>query len=350
MLSLAQQTVLAAAVLLSGLTSQAQNETFDELVNQGGFYSVNEVPYPPRALEAAAKAVVRVNDCSGVILSESGLVVTNLHCLEECFRPTYEFIPDVAQELFVRPGYYKVHQVHERQPTRLKCPAHILRQFHVYQYQLSDPEILWVGSGRHTHAEPRVLELSNSEVGLLRESVEDIVLLKYKKHPDYQDIPCIPIEHNATRNGQRIWALGFPAWNKRDNGRGADQTRLNVSLGRVRSSVSADPIYQGYASQMDSSQKAEFWRREKMIWDQDVLLRTSADIYGGNSGGLMMTNDGGVAITFSISKSNGDHYLGATSFAYRLSTLLEKWERDLGSDLVNEIKNCKPHTSKGSIE
>jgi len=316
-------------------------DELDSLILQGGFYSLAEVPYKTELLPKAAKAVVKVGDCSGVILSPSGLVATNLHCIDECLQPTWNYNPDFLQTRIEKPNFYKISLLHERIPTRLKCPAHISRQFTVFEYQLSQPEMLWMGRGRQTHREERINELTPFEVQLLKDYTQDIVLLRYQRHPDFQVVPCAPISKMKVRPHQPIWALGYPDYNKRPNGKNADRSRLSVSLGRVRSSVKEDPVYQNYASKMNPKSAAEFWRREAFIWEQPVHLLASADIYFGNSGGLIMNEGGAVAITFTVSKASAEIYTGGSGIGYRLSELIDLWKTDLAPEIVSEIEACK---------
>jgi hypothetical protein len=307
----------------------------------GGFYTLDELPVKPRALEAAKRAVVRMNNCSAVILSNTGLVATNIHCIKECLSETWNNKPDIKQRRYEKPGFYSIVRYEDRIPKNLKCLPHVLSLFTIFDYQLQSPEFVWMGKGRLTHEEPNVTELLDSEFNEMKDATEDVVVFRYKLHKDFPKVPCMPLSRVLPVKGKLLWTIGFPGWNHRKNGKNSDGSTRYASMGRARASVMEDPVYQEYAAAMDAEKAAEFWRRETRIWDRDHLILSSSDAYGGNSGGLIMDSKGAVGITFTVTKESGSEYTGGTTIGVSTAHLRHRLAEDVGADVVREIDACK---------
>lgn len=318
-----------------------QPSSLEDALRDGGFFHADELPAKPRALAQAQKAVVRMSQCSAVILSNTGLVATNIHCIEECLTESWNNKPEIKQRKYQKDGYYNINRYDEPVPKKLKCLPHVLMSYTIFDYQLQSPEFVWMGRGRNTHEERHVTELSPGEFDELKDATEDVVVFRYKLHPNYPVVPCMPLSRLKPAPGTLLWTVGFPGWNHRKNGHPSDGHSQQFSLGRARASVKEDPVYQRYVAEMDDATGAEFWKRETRIWDGDHLVRSSSDAYGGNSGGLIMDTNGAVGITFTVTKTSGDEYTGGSTIGVSTSHLRERLLRDVGADVVREIDACR---------
>lgn len=313
----------------------------EDALRDGGFYKAEELPAKPRALALAQKAVVRMNHCSAVILSNTGLVATNIHCIDECLTDTWNNKPDIKQRRYKKPGFYNITRYDERIPKNLKCLPHVLSSFTIFEYQLQSPEFVWMGRGRNTHEEKNVTELLDMEFNELKDATEDVVVFRYKLHKSFPTVPCMPLSRAEPAKGKLLWTVGFPGWNHRKNGKNSDGSSQLFSIGRARDSVTEDPVYVGYAAAMSGATAAEFWKRETRIWDGDHLVRSSSDAYGGNSGGLIMDSNGAVGITFTVTKTSDEEYTGGTTIGVSTSHLRERLAADVGPEVVREIDACR---------
>jgi len=319
-------------------------------------------------MKTAIRAVPRFNTnltgirCSAVILSNSGYVATNIHCLADAkssvLVPRWGMEPNVKTKSLIKKGYYDIFQVEERTPdvqwTDLVKSYFSLDNYiwtsdktrnspiEMVDYGMDQVQVVWLGNGKQNHNEQLINELSREELDALVEASQDIAILKYNVKGNKAQVPCLSLADSRAKAGDAIWAIGHPARNKRDNGMSSPGNSLAVSLGRVRATIEHDPIYQGYAKAMNALEARSFWEKEKEIFEQDHLLLSTADIYGGNSGGAMINEHGDlVAISYSISKANENKYEGATSFGVRTDHVKKWLERDLGAAKAQEIFDCQ---------
>lgn len=342
--------------------------SFDEVAAEGGFYLVDNIPFETAHMKTAIRAVPRFNSertgtrCSAVILSNTGYVATNIHCLADAkssvLVPRWGMEPNVKTSSSSKKGYYSVFRVEERTPDVKWTPLvksyfnldnylwssdkKRIAPIEMVDYGMDEVQVVWLGKGQQTHNEHLINELSREEVDALVDASQDIAILKYDVKGNKADVPCLPLAKSRARPGDAIWAIGHPARNKRENGMSSPGNSLAVSIGKVRATIEQDPIYQRYASEMNAEQALSFWEKEKEIFEQDHLLLSSADVYGGNSGGAFINEDGElVAISYSVSKSNEAKYEGATSFSVRAEHIREWLTRDLGAAKAQEIFACQ---------
>jgi len=346
----------------------ALTSTFEEVASEGGFYFIDNIPFETPNMKTAIRAVPRFNrsttgiSCSGVILSNTGYVATNIHCLADArssvLVPRYGLEPNVKTSTSSKKGYYNVFRVEERTPD-VKWTNYIKSFFsldnyiwasdkkriapiEMVNYGMDDVQVVWLGTGQQTHNEHLINELSREEVDALIDASQDIAILKYNVRGDKSQVPCLPLAKTRARAEDAIWAIGHPGRNKRENGKSSPGNSVAVSIGKVRATIEHDPIYQKYASEMTADQALSFWEKEKEIFEQDHLLLSSVDVYGGNSGGAMINKDGElVAIAYSVSKANEHKYEGATTFGVRADHIKSWLARDLGEAKANEIFGCQ---------
>lgn len=303
-----------------------------------GFHRPGDLPVRPEKLDRAVAASVRVGDCSGVVLSPEGYVATNLHCVDQCLQPTYDFQPEIAIERGAKAGSYRYLKILEQVPSRLNCPAHVLNQFTIHEFGLSRPEVVWLGRGRHSMEETTITRWSEDEYANLTDLTEDIAILKYSK-ADGRDIPCLPLSAQQPAAGATIWTIGFPSAAARDFPSTAHEEF--VSLGQMRSSVREDPILRQYAETLPTTELGLYWKRLAGTWERPHLSLTSVDAVHGNSGGMMIDAQGKLfAFLFSSTKSSNDTYTDATVVGVKAHHVRDELARFLGENQAAEVFGC----------
>lgn len=333
-------TSLAAAA--SEYESGVSGE-FDRLVQTGAFYKPAELPIKPKNYDRAVGASVRIGadgaTCSAVLLSKDGYVATAIHCIEECLKPTWNYRPIVDVDWLNQKNIFDAVRVREQVPTRLQCPDFLTSHYFIWDHRLNNMRIVWMGRGYITQDEKQIVKLSPSEFSLLKDLNEDIAILKYDfEAGETHDIPCVPIAEKASLPGAPVWALGFPV--RGGSGYAYNGYKEYASVGRVRAQIDEDPILRGYATEIAANDVGPFWDRQKSLWENEGLLLTTLQAAHGNSGGMILNENGELAaLLFSIVKSS-DIYNGSSVVGVSLSAARANIRRDLGDRKTAEIFNC----------
>lgn len=307
---------------------------------KAGFHIPEELQDRPDNYERAIKAVVDVDECAGVILSKEGYVATNIHCLKSCLTPQeyMGYFPDIKMEK-IEGESFSALKIHEQVPLGLTCPRWAMSALNIFEYNLADPKVVWMGKGKHNHDELKVADLSEADFLSFADLTEDIAILKYDVSRATSEFPCLPMAESSPSD--RLWAIGFPDYTKRgSNG------QKRVSLGEVRKSVSEDLVLQKYLAEIDPALHNIFWQREERIWNRPHILISSTDAHSGNSGGALINANGELeAISFSVTKLSSDEYLGASVMGVRPSFIKRELEKSLGSKMSEAVFNC-PRSSE----
>lgn len=365
----------AIFLILTGLTLQVfateytpdQDQQFDSLVARGGFYQEADVPIGPAHLNRAIRATVRLgkgSTCSAVILSKDGYVATAAHCIDDCILTTYNSKPDLKlswirkasldspmeelshkTDMPPRPTIFEVLEFHERVPAQLKCSEYVQTTWTLWDYDLQNPEIVWLGRGVLTDDEKSLIHVSDAEFDRIKDINQDIAILKYHRKGGAGEVPCIPVAKVNAPKDSATWAIGFPV---RGPGHVYDGYHKLVSLGRVRDSIEVDPVLKGYAGDMSAQDADVMWKQQKALWNRDSLFLTSLDAAHGNSGGSIVNEKGElVAILTDIMRSdavpNGGTTIGA-SVPYVRGEVVKA----LGEAKAGEIFNCPSEESQVS--
>lgn len=310
----------------------------------GGFFTPESLTESPLNLDRAVKATAFLKtdveygaNCSSVILSNDGYVATNIHCLRLCLEKVWGMHdPQLEQISFMKEGFFNGTFFPDRVPSQLRCPKYAMDAYELKRYGLKDPQVIWMGRGRHTHNQEKVTELSQDEFSMFKDLTEDVAILKFEGS---NSASCLPVSPRVPQAGSQVWLLGYPA----DTRRGSKFSRLSVSYGRVRQSVFEDPIYQSQANNLQESVRSLFWEREERVWDRPHILSSSADAYSGSSGGPLVDAHGElVGIVFALSSLSSGEYQGASSYAVRANHLVNQLTEDLGAIKAAEIFRCDP--------
>ncbi len=313
----------------------------DKLIGAGGFYKGEEVPIAPKNLARALSASVRIGEegatCSAVIISNDGYVATATHCIDRCLKATWAYQPHIYAKRRTKPGVYDGLEIEEQVPTRLSCPLSITLDYNIPEFTLIRPKIIWMGRGTLMNNEKNLPQIPEKEFQQIAGLTEDITVLKYEFSGKETSLPCVPAVRSRPLKNAPVWAIGFPV---RGPGFLYNGYKEFVSLGKVRESITEDPVLQQYERELAPEVKARFWDYQKALWNKEGVLLTTLEAAHGNSGGMVINEQGELAaILFSITKSS-DSYNGGTvtgvSIPYA-QTQLRKW---LGDEKTAEIFRC----------
>lgn len=324
--------------------SPALDKDFDRIVPEGKFYKAESTPIIPRNFARAVAASVRIGasgeTCSASIISKDGYAVTAAHCVDKCLKPSWNYQPKIQVEWPSRGekgSVYEGMRVLEQVPSRLDCPTHMLNGYYVWDFDLTNPKIIWLGRGYLYGDEKQIAKLSPAEFSGIQDLTEDVAILKYEFAGGKRDIPCVPVVDAKPRSGAPLWAIGHPV-----QGPGYDHNGYKeyVSLGRTRASITQDPVLLRYAAEIDAADQAPFWSYQKALWQKDSLLLSSLKAAHGNSGGMIVDENGELAaVLFSIIKTT-QIYNASTVIGVSLPHLRERLHSAFGRAKTEEIFNC----------
>lgn len=314
---------------------------FDRLVQTGAFYKPANLPLTPKNYERAVQASVRIGaageTCSAALISKDGYVATAIHCIEKCIKPVWGYNPAINVEWPSLKNVFDGVRVLEQMPARLQCPDYITSNFYIWDHHLNNARLVWMGRGYITNDEKELVRLSPTAFAPLKDLSEDLAILKYDFESEPRDLPCVPVVDKAPAAGAPVWALGYPV---RGPGYDYNGYKEYASLGRVRASIDEDPILRGYAREIAPKDVGVFWDYQRALWQKDGVLLTTLQAAHGNSGGMIVDENGSLAaILFSIIKS-GASYNGSTVLGVSLPAARENIRRALGDDKAAEIFNC----------
>lgn len=318
---------------------------FADAPPKGGFYPEEKLKFRPAGLENALASVRRIqatqeDSCSSVFISHTGYVLTNIHCLTRC----NELAAENPAEAGVRAmsGVFKGVAVEDQRKFVNFCNAHRKERavpYYVEPDLVGEMEMVWAGRGRVTVNDDKLPDADPAEVETIKNSMNDYVILKTT--PKEKGVSCLPVSE-LPAPGAWSWVIGFPAWNKRENGLGASGADKLVSYGTVRASVAEDPILQALAKPMEPAAQEKFWQRAKAIYDRADWLRTDADAFSNNSGGAIVDADGHLAaLLFSVTKVSFDGYAGATVLGVSAAKIRAEVAKSLGAKLARQIFACE---------
>lgn len=342
-------TMASAILFVTNAFAVEYNASLDAELNQviqkGGFYKPENMPITPKNFARAAHATFRISPqegtCSAVVLSNDGYVATALHCVEHCFHTKWNYQPPVVSVPKTHSDIYSGVQIPVQAPPEMNCPDMQGPNFWNYEFQIDNPTIVFVGRGMLTNNEKKMVAISDAEFDSIKDLEEDVAILKYKVKPG-QVLPCVPAAKVMPAPNQPVWAVGFPV---RGPGYDWDGYRKGTSVGRVRASMAEDLVLKQYASEINPQDVSRFWNYQTALWDRPDFLLTSADGAHGNSGGLMVDQNGDfVGVAFSITKGE-DHYNGGSFVGFSAVRLREEATRFLGEEKSEEIFNCPSSTS-----
>jgi len=314
----------------------------DRLIAGGGFYRVEELPLKPRNLERDAAATIELGSrCSSAVLSPDGYVATNVHCVVDCLLPAYDYEPQIDVQQYEEEGRYTITAIREQVPRRLQCKDVITTRFGIFDLPVTGPRIVWLGRGRQSYRNDFLSKLPENIFRLIRDHNEDVAILKFDVIPGNPPLKCIPLGEPA-REGDLLWAIGYPDETHRGNGRDSNGRGKFVSFGRLTSAMDRDPALNAVAGSLaGESERRLFWDRVRAIWSQPHLLQTNLDAFHRNSGSPIIDEQGGLqAILSSITKATGDVYSGNTVTGIRMQNVRDEIENDLGKEAAQAIFNC----------
>lgn len=308
------------------------------------FYQPENLPEKPNKLERAVRATVRISNmdsghCSGVILSKEGYVLTNLHCMFECFEYSgylerYPFKSKFG--LDSAGGNFGFAEITNRAPKDEICKA-IGASMTIWELDaINKPQIVALGKGLGNFKNEYILDTTEDFLENMATKNGDWAILKYKPRTD---LTCLPIAR-APFKGTKLWGLGYPAFTQRKEGFNSDGHSLYETFGQTRSSIEEDPYLHSIFT--NNPNKAAAWDRTRRIWNQDRFLLGNLDTMPGISGGPLVDEEGRlIAVTFGVIKPSDSQDLASTSLGYRVSEIFEEVEALLGEEEALRIFACE---------
>lgn len=301
---------------------------------RAAFYTLGDLPVRPSAgvIERASSATHRItmetgSNCSGVVLSPDGYVLTALHCMDLCLEQA-----GVSSRRRRTHELYSLYEIGEQAPKDLVCPR-FGASYWLSEHDAVSPRVVWLGRGTETFDDARVEELPAEVISEIKGLIGDYAILKY-------DLPgpaaCLPPARETPRPGETLWALGYPDWTKRDSGHNsAGVHQQHISFGARRGSIRED----AYLRTIFSSEAP--WRLEESIFDQPHVLIADLDVYGGSSGGPVINDKGEiVAVVYSSIHASATEELHASALGISLASVVAEVRRGLGETKAAEIFNC----------
>ncbi|MGZ3695765.1 MAG: S46 family peptidase, partial [Bdellovibrionota bacterium] len=236
------------ALTLAALSQQARA---DGMPAKGGFYQEAQLKFRPKQLQNALESVRRIQSdfdesCSSVFVSNSGYVLTNIHCLSRCNElaaqnPAKAGLKIIDASVFQ--GAFAGMEINNQREFVNFCNAHREERAVPYYVEpdiIGDLELIWVGRGRINMHEEKLANpaLSANEIELMQNAMNDYAIFKAKPKPG-EKLSCLKASSLPAPNAP-VWVIGFPAWNKRENGLGASGSDKLISFGSTKESIKDD--------------------------------------------------------------------------------------------------------------
>lgn len=278
---------LLALALLTGVP--ANGKTLHDADFENGTDGLRYVGRPTLS-SAAVKIRVFQNDlsqdCSGVIVSDEGHLLTASHCLDIC-RFNEDGTPTGKNRCLLK--------VNER-PIGFT----VLRGNTCNIQQRQKAEV----------AKKYGKSLADFPANCLDGDLNDFALLKPTALNDLGDFSCLEIGPQKPRLSEEVFAMGFPnqtfrTQHERPNAKDAPGGKLAISFGKVVSSntceqrwVAQDGFNRFIFGEREVPEKKEIQEIVKQLWGHSI--QTTVDINQGSSGGPLVNSLGQVVGVASV--------------------------------------------------
>lgn len=294
-----------------------------------------DLPAKPNRLENAIPATgwiksSRTEDkCSGFFVSEDGYYVTALHCLEECLRINDQYPHSDPSNDYDHPGpiqsseFHKIFQVSPLSAKKqIVCPD-LHMTFPGGKWETyGQAEVVAIGQGWATVKNDGIDQLSEKEFELLKQSIDDYAILKFKVD---RKLNCLSI--GSLPNAEKpIWTLGFPTLTSREEGFNSDGRSRYSSIGNTRSTILEDTFLQSLEmTPLD-------WSRQQALTSHPKYLLMTNDVVSQMSGGAVLNEDGNaVALIYSSTARDSLKLpFWGTGLAMRLDYVNTQAEKQMG--------------------
>lgn len=264
-------------------------------------------------LEVVAQATWKIkskyidHQCSGFFISNDGYLLTNIHCLTECFRNNDLWITSDETTDYEPLVPYRKTEDHSlyltKQPSEKPFTCKDITASHPkYSYFFGSPQLISWGKGWGTLSSLRIDQVSEDNFWEFIHNVEDYALLKFNTKS--QIVPCLePAQENLSTD--TVYAFGFPF--EKDNG-----FKTYYSAGKIFSNLTLDD----YLESIDLSPLAR--ERHTDINKQGRWVRSSTTLNSGMSGGPLVNSEGKyIGINYSKNKPGAENTPRGTSFSQK---------------------------------
>jgi hypothetical protein len=331
--------------------------TFDNnAVAKEGFYlpfqlTVQEQPVQFQRILAATVLLQRGPDfnpnshrCTGVFISETGHLLTALHCILGNLRGTS----------WLREGTYKSvarFDVIEQLPNAfLPVPESRMRYILPELGITSDLKVVFLGMGVAASnaviaksitpdkgpVDPITHEaLDEKQIEILSTYQDDFTILQV----DLGDnkAPCLTLEQDSPSKPEQLWTLGFPKSAQRNGDHSSDGIRKYITLGEGLTDFGKAP----WVRQAQFSETAISILNR--IFPQSVRVLGTMDGTQGMSGGPIVNHNGNLVGITTVGLAGADsssYYLNGGLLGVRASHIKKEAERVLGATSAASLFVC----------
>lgn len=288
-MALYRRYFMLAATLLLVFTAPAAAKNLWNADFESGAEGLSFVGRPSFATAAVKLRVFQGDlsqDCSGVIVSDEGHLLTASHCLDIC-RFNEDGTPTGKNRCLIK--------VNDR-----AIGFTVLRGNTCTIQQRQKAEI----------AKKYRKSLDEFPNNCLDGDLNDFALLKPTLLGDLGEFSCLEIAPQKPRVGEDVFAMGYPnqtfrAQHERPNAKDAPGGKLAISTGKVVSSntcdqrwVAQDGFNRFIFGSREMPEKKEIQEIVKSLWGHSI--QTTVDIFQGSSGGPLVNSQGQVAGVASV--------------------------------------------------
>jgi hypothetical protein len=320
---------LGAAVLVFFLAFPARAQSV-----KAKFFVPGNLPSGSEALTRAYAAVAYLElsggHCSATLVSSSGHVLTNLHCLLDCLEEK-GWTSDGRVRVESGEGW-RIWRIREdsRTPDDLVCGGLGLSDGGV---RIRGARVLRLGPAFNEFEDVKAGGFPDFVFDKLRGSFGDYALLKFEVSGP---TACLPLAQEVPSKGEAVWAIGYPRATWRGDGHDSKGGgHKYISPGKVRSSVRQDPYLR------ENLEGEEVWRRLERIYSNPAVAMADGDSLPGCSGGPWVDSSGRLAaLHFGSVAFSQTRELRANSVGLRAGFIFSEVSAALGADKAREIFSC----------
>ncbi len=315
------------------------------LLSHAQFYRPENLPVRPTQFERALKATIRLSvtqdsSCSAVVLSKTGYVLTNIHCLNKCledikYDERHQMLEMSSSDHFQ--GIEFPNEKIQKNSMREICSPTSL-EYVAWELNAAHPEIVILGKGHVNLKENRIHEISATDFNRIKDSVEDFAILKYEV-----ESPTTCLSVSKTDANGAVWAIGYPAWTRRHDGFDSNGALQYISMGKTRSQLTQDLFLMQLLAGTPLSAELETLRMQRLneLWMRPKFLKANLDLQFGSSGGSIVNALGElVGLTFGAIGTSQKQILNSTSLGLSARWLKQEVSRRLGEKKAAEIFDC----------
>lgn len=296
---------------------------------------IEHFPHLNETLQSVMRLDFPNGSCTASLISNTGYVLTNAHCLRDCIQmnKTLNSLVQLTQT-----NDYKITEYSRAILNKdISCPeyyTHSHQNILKHQY----PKIVWVGKGHSSFNDNEVVNFPPSILNKIKNNKIDAVVLKFELRDGVQKAPCLAVKKSSEEihKMKEIWTLGYPDYTQRNDGFDSDGYSPFINSGSVIPTIAMDRYFQS------QNLGNKFYELQKQIHDQKHIIKSSLDGYIGSSGSPILNEKGQLAgLFYGMIELQKEEYLGASSLHIDIEKIKKDLTQELGIKKYQEIFNCQ---------